>query len=55
MTHCQNIGRPVHLVNLDPAAEKFEYEPSIGKKDTFLHREYGYESAAVSQRRWSVS
>lgn len=31
MTHCQNIGRAVHLVNLDPAAEKFEYEPSIGK------------------------
>jgi len=30
MTHCQNIGRAVHLVNLDPAAEKFEYEPSIG-------------------------
>ncbi|KAF8966701.1 ATP binding protein [Entomortierella lignicola] len=33
MTHCQNIGRPVHLVNLDPAAEKFEYEPSIDIKD----------------------
>ena len=34
MTHCQNIGRAVHLVNLDPAAEKFEYEPSIGKGET---------------------
>ncbi|KAG0037349.1 ATP binding protein [Podila clonocystis] len=33
MTHCQNIGRAVHLVNLDPAAEKFEYEPSIDIKD----------------------
>ncbi|KAI9140753.1 GPN-loop GTPase [Paraphysoderma sedebokerense] len=33
MTHCQNIGRNVHLVNLDPAAEHFEYEPSIDVKD----------------------
>ncbi|CAG8795766.1 22736_t:CDS:2, partial [Dentiscutata erythropus] len=24
MAHCQNIGRSVHLFNLDPAAEKFE-------------------------------
>jgi len=29
MTHCQNIGRNVHLMNLDPAAERFEYEPTI--------------------------
>ncbi|KAJ1973694.1 hypothetical protein H4R33_006927 [Dimargaris cristalligena] len=29
MTHCQNTGRAVHLVNLDPAAEHFEYPPSI--------------------------
>lgn len=31
MTHCQTAGRKVHLVNLDPAAEHFEYEPTIGK------------------------
>jgi hypothetical protein len=31
MTHCQTAGRKVHLVNLDPAAENFEYDPSIGK------------------------
>lgn len=31
MTHCQAAGRRVHLVNLDPAAEHFEYEPTIGK------------------------
>lgn len=31
MTHCQTTGRRVHLVNLDPAAEHFEYEPTIGK------------------------
>ncbi|RUS32955.1 hypothetical protein BC938DRAFT_473683 [Jimgerdemannia flammicorona] len=30
MTHCQNVGRTVHLVNLDPAAERFEYQPTIG-------------------------
>ncbi|KAJ1927543.1 hypothetical protein IWQ60_001522 [Tieghemiomyces parasiticus] len=29
MTHCQNINRSVHLVNLDPAAEHFEYPPSV--------------------------
>ncbi|KAF7724753.1 ATP binding protein [Apophysomyces ossiformis] len=29
MTHCQTTGRRVHLVNLDPAAENFEYEPTI--------------------------
>lgn len=29
MTHCQTAGRKVHLVNLDPAAEHFEYEPTI--------------------------
>ncbi|KAL1917486.1 uncharacterized protein VTP21DRAFT_3879 [Calcarisporiella thermophila] len=29
MTHCQTINRSVHLVNLDPAAEIFEYEPTI--------------------------
>ncbi|CAG8518853.1 3154_t:CDS:10, partial [Scutellospora calospora] len=33
MTHCQNIGRSVHLFNLDPAAEKFEYDPSIDIRD----------------------
>lgn len=31
MTHCQATNRKVHLVNLDPAAENFEYEPTIGK------------------------
>ncbi|KAI8143969.1 GPN-loop GTPase [Fennellomyces sp. T-0311] len=29
MTHCQATGRRAHLVNLDPAAEHFEYEPTI--------------------------
>lgn len=24
--HCQNAKRTVHVVNLDPAAETFEYE-----------------------------
>ncbi|KAF0361278.1 GPN-loop GTPase [Gigaspora margarita] len=33
MTHCQNIGRSVHLFNLDPAAEKFEYNPTIDIRD----------------------
>lgn len=36
MTHCQTAGRKVHLVNLDPAAEHFEYDPTIGKLDLFI-------------------
>jgi len=27
--HCTTIGRTVHVVNLDPAAEDFKYSPSI--------------------------
>ncbi|KAK8869596.1 hypothetical protein IAR55_000163 [Kwoniella newhampshirensis] len=33
ITHAQTIGRRVHLVNLDPAADKFEYEPAIDIRD----------------------
>ncbi|KAA1071362.1 ATP binding protein, variant 2 [Puccinia graminis f. sp. tritici] len=33
ITHAQTIGRPIHLFNLDPAAEEFEYEPSIDIRD----------------------
>lgn len=29
ITHAQTLGRTVHLFNLDPAAEKFDYEPTI--------------------------
>ncbi|KAL9934635.1 hypothetical protein V8E36_006410, partial [Tilletia maclaganii] len=29
ITHAQSLGRSVHLFNLDPAAEDFEYAPSI--------------------------
>ncbi|KAJ3278691.1 ATP binding protein [Borealophlyctis nickersoniae] len=33
MTHCETLKRSVHLVNLDPAAERFAYEPSIDIRD----------------------
>ncbi|GAA5952366.1 hypothetical protein JCM3765_001952 [Sporobolomyces pararoseus] len=33
ITHAQSLGRTVHLFNLDPAADKFEYPPSIDIKD----------------------
>jgi GTPase SAR1 family protein len=33
MTHLQNSRRSGHLVNLDPAATSFEYEPTIDIKD----------------------
>ncbi|GFZ45823.1 GPN-loop GTPase 3 [Saitozyma sp. JCM 24511] len=33
ITHAQTLGRSVHLFNLDPAAERFEYEPTIDIRD----------------------
>lgn len=33
ITHCETNKRNVHLVNLDPAAEHFDYKPSINIKD----------------------
>lgn len=33
MTHCVSAKRSLHLVNLDPAAEVFEYQPSIDIRD----------------------
>ncbi|ORY29963.1 GPN-loop GTPase 3-like protein [Naematelia encephala] len=33
ITHAQTLGRTVHLFNLDPAAERFEYEPSVDIRD----------------------
>ncbi|KAJ2001847.1 hypothetical protein GGI04_001752 [Coemansia thaxteri] len=33
MQHCEAAKRRVHLVNLDPAAERFEYPPSIDIRD----------------------
>ncbi|KAK4685066.1 GPN-loop GTPase, partial [Tremellales sp. Uapishka_1] len=33
ITHAQTLGRQVHLFNLDPAAERFDYEPSLDIRD----------------------
>lgn len=33
ITHAQTLKRPVHLFNLDPAAERFEYEPTVDIRD----------------------
>lgn len=33
ITHAQSLGRSVHLFNLDPAADKFEYPPSLDIRD----------------------
>ncbi|BFZ61467.1 ATP binding protein [Saitoella coloradoensis] len=33
MTHIKNSGRTAHLVNLDPAAERFEWEPTVDIRD----------------------
>jgi hypothetical protein len=29
--HCQTVGRSIHIVNLDPAAEHFNYPVDMGK------------------------
>jgi hypothetical protein len=29
--HCEKIGRTVHIVNLDPAAESFNYPVAMGE------------------------
>lgn len=34
--HCQNARRTVHVVNLDPAAEAFEYEVAFDIRGTIL-------------------
>ena len=33
IAHAQSLGRNVHLFNLDPAAERFEFQPSIDIKE----------------------
>ncbi|EIW70188.1 hypothetical protein TREMEDRAFT_61949 [Tremella mesenterica DSM 1558] len=33
ITHAQTLGRTVHLVNLDPAAERFDYDPAVDIRD----------------------
>ena len=34
--YCQESKRTVHVVNLDPAAENFTYEPVVGKEEVSL-------------------
>lgn len=33
ITHAQTLGRQVHMVNLDPAAENFEFKPVLDIRD----------------------
>lgn len=33
LTHAQTIGRNLHLFNLDPAAENFEFKPTVDIRD----------------------
>lgn len=33
ISHAQSIGRNINLFNLDPAADKFEYPPTIDIRD----------------------
>lgn len=34
--HCETIGRAVHIVNLDPAAENFDYPVAMGNSTILL-------------------
>jgi len=31
--HCSSVGRTVHVVNLDPAADRFDYPVSVDVRD----------------------
>lgn len=41
--HCETVGRAVHIVNLDPAAENFDYPVAMGNSNyttaDSLHRQ----------------
>ena len=40
--HCEAIGRTVHIVNLDPAAESFDYPVAVGKFCSKMNRVLSY-------------
>ncbi|KAI8818115.1 GPN-loop GTPase [Fimicolochytrium jonesii] len=46
ITHAQTTKRTIHLVNLDPAADKFEYQPAVDIRDLIsvddVQEELGY-------------
>ncbi len=31
--HCESVGRRVHIINLDPAAERFDYPVTADIRD----------------------
>jgi len=41
--HCEERGRTVHVVNLDPAAETFAYTPTVDVRELVHAREVGSE------------
>lgn len=41
--HCQNARRTVHVVNLDPAAEAFEYEVAFDIRGKAFYHEKFYK------------
>ena len=58
ITHAQTLGRSVHLFNLDPAAERFEYEPAldirdlINLKDVMEELEFGPNGGLIYCFEW---
>eukprot|EP00941_MAST-03F_sp_MAST-3F-sp1_P006295 g6295.t1 len=41
--HCKAIRRPIHLINLDPAAEYFDYEVTLDIRDLISAEDVGEE------------
>jgi hypothetical protein len=33
--HCETVRRSIHVVNLDPAAENFDYPVAMGKQNVY--------------------
>ena len=58
ITHAQTLGRTVHLMNLDPAAERFEYDPAvdirelISLEDVMDELEFGPNGGLVYCFEW---
>ena len=45
LQHCENVQRSVHVVNLDPAAEHFDYQVLAGVCNYAMHGLFTIKSA----------
>lgn len=57
--HCETVGRSIHVVNLDPAAEHFGYTCAVGMLSIFFksstcYRESGKSDIWLSKLCWAI-